>query len=187
VLDRLRVFMHRPLGDDERARLFLVAVAAILLGAAALALIDEPRPAEPAPELRRPVAARPTPEPAPSLAVPSEEGEPQDTASRADVEAAKAAARRFLEGYLPFSYGQASARSLEGAGDELRSRLEAEPPRVPAGERARRPRVLIVQAEGVGAVRAGIVALVADGARRYTVPLELERRRSGWVVTGVGG
>ena len=45
---------------------------------------------------------------------------------------------------------------------------------------------MLVQAHGVGRVRAAVLALVADGARRYTVALELERRRSGWRVTDVG-
>jgi hypothetical protein len=187
VLDRLRVFVHRPLADAERARLFLVAVAAILLGAAALALTDDPEPARE--DRPRPAAARASDEPVAALEIPSEEGDPPAAAeaSRSDVEAARAAARRFLAGYLPFTYGQAGPRAIEGAGDDLRRRLEAEPPRVPAGEHRRRPRVVLVQANGVGDVRAAIVALVSDGARRYTVPLELERRRSGWIVTAVGG
>jgi hypothetical protein len=33
---------------------------------------------------------------------------------------------------------------------------------------------------------AGMRAQIADGARRYTVPLELERTAAGWVVTELG-
>jgi hypothetical protein len=32
-----------------------------------------------------------------------------------------------------------------------------------------------------------LLALVADGARRYSIALELARRGSGWLVTHVGG
>jgi len=56
---------------------------------------------------------------------------------------------------------------------------------VPARERNRRTHVVLVQPNG--RVRAGMIALIDDGARRYTVALELTRRRSGWLVTDVGG
>jgi hypothetical protein len=46
--------------------------------------------------------------------------------------------------------------------------------------------VVLVQSNGVGRVRAELVALVGDGARRYTVPLELTRGPAGWKVTAVG-
>jgi hypothetical protein len=184
VIDRLRIALNRPLADADRARLFLVAVAAIVLGAAALALIDDP--AEPAGDrLPRAVAIEPA-DPEAALALPSEEGNPPAAPSRADVATAKAAARRFLAGYLPYSYGQASPRAIEAVSDGLRERLAAEPPRVPEAERRRRPRLVLVQAHAVGEVRAAMLALVTDGARRYTVDLELERRRSGWRVTSVG-
>jgi hypothetical protein len=189
VLDRLRAFLNRPLEDAERARLFLVAVVAIALGAVALALMDDPGTGQPGPASGRPAASSATAEPVASLELPSEEGEPPAAAesTRADVEAARTVARRFLAGYLPFSYGQAGTHAIEDASDELRRRLAAEPPRVPVSERRRRPRVLLVQANGVGEVRAAVVALIADGARRYTVPVELERRSSGWIVTSAGG
>jgi hypothetical protein len=44
-----------------------------------------------------------------------------------------------------------------------------------------------VQAESVGKARAALLALVGDGARRYSIALELARRGSGWLVTHVGG
>jgi hypothetical protein len=58
--------------------------------------------------------------------------------------------------------------------------------RVPPAVRRRHSRVLLVQSEDVRRTRAAITALVADGAHRYTVELELERGRSGWTVTNVG-
>jgi hypothetical protein len=184
VIDRLRVVLNRPLADADRARLFLVAVVAIVAGAAVLASIDDP--AEPEPDrVPRAVAVEPA-APEAALALPSEEGDPPAGASRADVASAKAAARRFLDGYLPYSYGQASPRAIQAVADGLRERLATEPPRVPGAERRRRPRLLLIQAHGVGEVRAAMLALVTDGARRYTVALELERRRSGWRVTSVG-
>jgi hypothetical protein len=189
VIDRVRVFMHRPLADSDRARLFLVAVVAIVLGAAVLALLDDPPSREPD-RARPPGAAAPARADASALALalPSEEGDPPAAAeaSPGDVRAAKLATRRFVTGYLRFSYGQARTGAIDSVSDELRRRLETEPPRVPPSERARQPRIVLVQAEGVSDVRASTLALVSDGARRYTVRLELERRRSGWLVTDVG-
>jgi hypothetical protein len=196
VLDRLRVFLNRPLTDADRPRLFGLAVTVILLVALAFAVLaasdDAPpatRPATQSPSPSRSAAPlEPAPAPPAPAEVPSEEGEPSDAlaASRADVTDAKRAARRFLAGYLPYSYGRRSARDIAGATPELRAELTRERPRAPAGERYRRPRIVLLQTEGVGRERAGILALVSDGKRRYTVPLELARIRAGWRVTDVG-
>ena len=78
------------------------------------------------------------------------------------------------------------AGRIAAASDALRRRLAARPPRVPARERHRRPHVVLVQSNGVGRGRAELVALIRDGTRRYTVPLELTRGRAGWTVTAVG-
>jgi hypothetical protein len=123
-----------------------------------------------------------------SFEAPSEEGHPRQDlrGSRAEVASAKAAAQRFLAGYLPYSYGERGARRIPAATAELRRQLAANRPRVPARERRRRPRVVLVQSNGVSHVRADLVALVDDGARRYTVPLELAREKAGWRVTAVG-
>ena len=65
--------------------------------------------------------------------------------------AAKRAARRFLAGYLAYSYGHAIApRRIRAASARLRAQLAAEPPRVPPRERRRHPRVVLVQINGVG-------------------------------------
>jgi hypothetical protein len=55
----------------------------------------------------------------------------------------------------------------------------------PLGDRDR-ARLVLLHADGAGKRAAAVVALVADGARRYTLPLELERARAGWRVTRVG-
>jgi hypothetical protein len=194
VIDRLRVFLNRPLRDGERGRLFVVALTVILAGAGSFALLDRPaaRPqsaaprSSPAPRPASPIALRSGNEV--SLDAPSEEGSPRKEleGSRADVASAKRAARRFLAGYLAYSYGRQRARRISSASHALRRRLATRPPRVPARERRRHARVLLVQSNGVGRVRAELLALVRDGARRYTVPLELARGRAGWTVIAVG-
>ena len=194
MIDRLRVLLNRPLRDTDRRRLFVAAVAVIVLGAGALALLDGPAP-HPQLEARSsspaPPSAQPTDVPAEdaaSVEAPSEERSPRPEleSSRADVAATKRAARRFLAGYLAYTYGRRSARRIASASAQLRRRLAAHPPRVPPGERRRRPRVVLVQSNAVGRVRAELAAVVRDGARRYTVPLELTRGRAGWKVTAVG-
>jgi hypothetical protein len=102
------------------------------------------------------------------------------------VRQSKRAARRFLAGYLPYAYGRASVGEIRAVSDRLRRRLARDRPRVWARERRRRPRTELLQAEGVSRRHAHVAALVSDGARRYTVPLELERSSAGWTVTDVG-
>jgi hypothetical protein len=179
VVDRLRAFLNRPLRDSDRPRLFAMAAAAIVAVAAAFALLDDAGPTRAAapPERRTP------PEPPPSLPEPPAE-RPTSPAGRADVAQIKRAARRFLAGYLPYTYG--ADRSIEGATAQLRRRLARERPRVPAAERRRRPRIEHLQTEGATRRRAEAIAIVEDGARRYTVPLELSRTAAGWRVTAVG-
>ncbi len=45
---------------------------------------------------------------------------------------------------------------------------------------------MLLQTNGVNGERAELVALVRDGRRRYSVPLELANTPSGWLVTGLG-
>ena len=189
MLDRLRLFVGRPLTDADRPRLFGLAVAVILLAAFALTVLrDEGQ----APQATRPSATPAQPastEPAAAAAeAPSEEGEPPEAlaASRADVAEAKRAARRFLAGYLPYSYGHRAPDDIRAVTPQLRAELASERPRAPAGAHRRCPRIVLLQTEGAGREHAGILALVNDGERRYTVPLELARLEAGWRVTDVG-
>jgi hypothetical protein len=195
VVDRVRAFLNRPLRDSDRPRLFAIAVALVLAAAALLAMLDDPgspradaEPAEPSPLPADPRPSAANSEPLVSAEAPSEEANPPAAlkASSAHVTQARRAARRFLAGYLPYAYGRRDARQIAHASPQLRRRLANERPRVPAAERRRRPRLLLLQADSVGRLRAGMRALVGDGARRYTVPLELERTAAGWVVTDLG-
>jgi hypothetical protein len=199
VIDRLHALLHRPLGEGERRRVFALAVAVILSAAGALALIDEPASRAPAAPPPPQPAATPAPivSPAPSAPAdrrpPSEEGDVTGTAvaAPADVAAAKRAARSFLAAYLPYSYGQRSAAArLPAASASLVRRLRRDRPRVPRDVRRREPRVVLLHADGAGPTQAGVVALIGDGARRYSLPLELELElageRAGWRVIRVG-
>ena len=195
MIDSLRLLVNRPLRDGDRTRLFALAVTVIGAAAAAFALLEHPAPAPvpAAPPASAPAPAR-TPTPAPAATPtppavrerPSEEGDVTAAVSRPHVHAAKRAAGRFLAGYLPYSYGQRRARAITAASPKLQRRLARERPRVPVRERVRHARAMLLQADGVDGARAGMVALVSDGARTYTVALELRRGRAGWRVTRVG-
>jgi hypothetical protein len=201
MIDDLRRAWRRALTARARRRLLAVAALVVLAAAAlvilaaalVLALIDEPEPARRAP---LPPTGSGHERPARSVAVPAdadavrpgEEGHSgAAVASRGRVQAARLAALRFLAGYVPYRYGQRSARSIPNAGHALRRRLAAHAPRVPARERRRRSRIVLIHGDGVGSRRAGMVALVDDGARQYTVALELVRARRGWQVIDVSG
>jgi hypothetical protein len=194
VIDRLAAFMQRPLRDAERPRLFALAVVVLLAGAAVLALLDRPAADSAPPPASR--APDPTPEarlpeelaPAAATEPPSEEGRLRaDTAaSRTQIAAAKRAARRFLAAYLAYSYGRRGADVIPNASGRLRARLVRARPRVPPGVRKRRPHIVLLHAHGVAPRSGELVALVSDGARSYSVRLELERAPAGWRVVDVG-
>jgi hypothetical protein len=119
---------------------------------------------------------------------PSEESRPNASleVSHHELGEIKHTARAFLAGYLPFSYGRGSERRIRAASARLRARLAAERPRVPARERRRRARVVLLQLDGAGRTWAGVMALVDDRARRYSVALTLARVGRVWQVTRVG-
>lgn len=194
MLDRLRLFANAPIADGDRPRLFAIVVVLILGAVATLALLDDAGPAP------RPAAAPverelgddpggPLPELAPPATpqAPSEESDPPANlrASAEDVARSKLAARRFLKRYLPYAYGRSSASKLTAATPELRAQLARERPRVPATERRRRARVELLQSDSVTRERAELLAVIDDGARRYTVDLQLANTPTGWLVTSL--
>jgi hypothetical protein len=197
VIDRARIALNRPLEDGDRPGLFAMAVASIVGGALILSVIGRapPRPAKPA-EHRAPVptgtpqapAAVTSPAQVEQTGPPSEESEPNAglEISRSELRIVKRTARRFLLDYLPFTYGRGSARNIRAASARLRAELAADPPRVPPRERRQRPRVVLLQLDGAGRTWAGVVALVDDGARRYSVALTLARIGRAWQVTRAG-
>jgi hypothetical protein len=195
VVDQLRLLWNRPLRDGDRRRLFAIAVVFIAAAAVLLTLHGQPdAPDGHAIEPRLPPIASSSPvtlsfplaAATAEQSAPSEEGDPTAarTASAADVAASERAARAFLAGYLPFTYGHAV--HLRAATAALRHTLRSHPPRVPRAERRRHPRVVALQTDGVSRELAQLTALVDDGARRYTVTLELAHRGTGWLVTGLG-
>jgi hypothetical protein len=111
--------------------------------------------------------------------------DPAPRASRRTANAVKAAAERFLAGFVPYSYGQASGRRIGSAGAALAASLAASPPRVPPAKRRLRPRVAKVSFAGEAAGRAFVLATVDDGHARYPLTLTLARVRRGWLVTEV--
>ena len=111
---------------------------------------------------------------------------PSRRVTTADVRGVKRTARRFLIGYLAYSYGQRDARTLRATTSALRRRLAEQPPRVRRRDRRRRARVELLQTEAIAADRISLLALVDDGARRYSVQLALEPRDERWLVTNVG-
>jgi hypothetical protein len=105
-----------------------------------------------------------------------------------EARAATAAARAFLDGYLPYSYGRAQARRIRAAAISLLRELEASPPRVPASVAQARPQLISVRAEAAtGDSNVDVVAVVEDGRRRYRIPLAVRHAGNRWIVTAVRG
>src|SRR5205814_556419 len=96
------------------------------------------------------------------------------------------AARGFLAGYLPYTYGQAPAERIRNAAPALRRALERAPLVVPAPVRRLHPRLVSLTLEADGPARALATALVDDAAQPpYPVFARLRRGPAGWRVVGV--
>jgi hypothetical protein len=196
VVDQLRLFLNQPLRDADRPRLFAVAVVVIIAAGGLLALLHDPAPAR----HHGPGAASaptavaggglpaPTAIPSQTPVAASEKGRPaaSSAGSRADVATAKRAARQFVSAYLPYSYGHGRPTRIPAATAALSRRLTRARPRVPARERRLHPRLVLLQSDAVGHRHAQLLALIDDGARRYTLQLELSRSRGSWTVADVG-
>jgi hypothetical protein len=103
------------------------------------------------------------------------------------VRDAKTAARQFLAGYLPYSYGRRDARTIRSVSPSLRNALVRQAPRVPPAlaEKAR-PRLLRLDASGIPTARQlTLLAHIDDGESRYVALLTLQRRGDRWVVSQV--
>ena len=164
-------------------RLAVMSLAVIATGAVLmLATRADPPTRRVAAAARPPVAA--------SASDPALDSAPTRRPSRrvttADVRRAKHAARRFLIGYLAYSYGRRDARDLRATTPQLRRRLAEQPPRVRRRDRRRHAGVELLQTESTAADRISLLALVDDGARRYSVQFALEPRDERWLVTHVG-
>ena len=106
---------------------------------------------------------------------------------RRAVRAASAAARRFLSGYLPYSYGRRDAHTISSATPALRNTLARQAPRVPPALAAKaRPRLVgSPQMSGIAGGRVILLARIDDGQSRYVALLTVRQRGNQWAVSQV--
>ena len=169
--------------DADRRRLAIISLAAIATGAVIMLATRADPPARPtARAVRTPAAVTATQ--APLRATPTPASPRHVTV--ADVRSAKRIARRFLAGYLAYTYGRRQARAIPATTAVLRRALADQPPRVRRRDRRRRLYVELLQADALAADQINLVALVDDRKRRYQVRLTLEPRDGRWLVTDVG-
>jgi hypothetical protein len=116
----------------------------------------------------------------------SETGQVTATQRRA-VREASSAARRFLAGYLPYSYGRRNARTIGSASPALRDTLARQAPRVPPAlaEKARPRLVGRLRVSGIDGRRVILLARINDGQSTYVALLTLHRQGNRWAVTQV--
>ncbi|MGO9899884.1 MAG: hypothetical protein ACLP0J_09370 [Solirubrobacteraceae bacterium] len=95
------------------------------------------------------------------------------------------AARAFMADYLPFSYGQAPASSIQAATSQEREDLEANPPQVPAAVHRRHPRVAGVRLRPYAAGEWQVTVTVTDGTLSYPIVVVLGDLPAGWEVMAI--
>jgi hypothetical protein len=103
------------------------------------------------------------------------------------VREASEAARRFLAGYLPYSYGRRPASSISSVTADLRRELVRHTPRVPPALAAKaRPRLEgKPRLSGIAADQVILLARIDDGQSRYAALLTVQRRGHRWAVSQV--
>ena len=99
--------------------------------------------------------------------------------------AAEAAARAFLNGYLPWLYGRAPLRTITDATSGLLADLKTHPPRVPPAMQSLRPKVAAIAMQRRGR---GWQALpnINDENETYELVLTVTPTHRRWLVSTVG-
>lgn len=171
----LRALAGRPIAERERRVAFWVTAAILACAAAVLLLLpgDE-------------TALAPPPEPAAQA-----DGAAASRAARqapaAPLARPLAAARRFLNGYLPFVYGHGTAQAIPATAPSLRDRLAASRLRVPPAASKRHPRVVGLDGRRLAAGGTLVTATIADGGpATYPISLTLARLNGRWLVVTEG-
>jgi hypothetical protein len=115
-----------------------------------------------------------------ALALPGPPAPPPPAGSKAP----ERAARVFLDGYLPWLYGQGSLRAIHGATANLVVGLQRRPPRVPLTVRSLHPKLVALALQHH---RAGWQALpnITDGRESYELVLTITQTRGRWLISGV--
>ena len=115
----------------------------------------------------------------------SEVGQMSAAQKRA-VRDASTAARSFLAGYLPYSYGRRPASSINSVTPDLRRELARHTPRVPPALAAKaRPRLEGLKLSGITDGRVILLARIDDGQSRYAALLTVQRQGQRWAVSQV--
>ncbi len=104
------------------------------------------------------------------------------------IPAVRAAAERFMAGYLSYVYGHTPASRVQGASASFSRSLEADPRRVPPGVRALKARVVALRSAPAPVGLVGVSALINDGGLvDYPIGLLLSSKDGRLLVTGLAG
>jgi hypothetical protein len=166
---------HRPIAEQER-RTAMAAVVVLLTAIGVLLTLGQP--ASQASHIAHP----------PShgwQAVPDTTAQLDPPALAAEAEGV---ARRFLAGYLAYTYGHARASQIADAGRSLIHSLQERPAHVPPAARARHPKVIALQSTAAPAGQLGVRAVVNDGGLiDFPIDLTLASQDGRLLVTGLDG
>lgn len=120
----------------------------------------------------------------PATGAPTEPDRPLPERVAPEERVALRAARQFLAGYLPYSYGRGPASRIAAAAPPLREQLRRAPPRVPAEDRTLEPRVVGLElASSNGDLGIDLTADIDDGRRRYSLTIAVRPAGDRWLVT----
>lgn len=116
----------------------------------------------------------------------SEDTAPPSAVQRVARDHAKRAAHTFLDGYLPYSYGQRPGTEIRRASPALRRALIGQPPRVSAPRsHVAPPRLRSIRVSGLSRHRVYLLAQITDGQATYATSLTVQRQERRWLVREV--
>ncbi len=170
----------RPLAESERGTA-MATVTVLLIAAAILLALSRPG------DQPRRTSQR---HPAPSVlqSAPSSRPRAAESGPAPLTPVVARAADLFLAGYLGYLYGHTPASQVKGATPALIRSLQADPPRVSPGMRARQAHVLALHTTPAPSGLVGVSALVTDGGPvDYSIGLLLASRGGGLLVSGLDG
>lgn len=200
------------MSERARTQMFLAAVA-VIAGVVALMLLVIPRNDPPGP--RSPTTGPQAPRRAIIQGAPTAQAEPSATTTRSSstttapaaegdaaapqadprptrrTRAAERDARAFVAAFLHYEVGDLSApvkRAIRSrATEDLARTLLNDPPRVPAGDRAARGRLLAISGgQELDDGRVQTAASIRRGGQRSAMVLTLVARGGRWLVSQVG-
>lgn len=167
-MSRFQQIADRPIGESERRGAFLGAASVLIVAAVVLLVLPAGHRGDEDSDLAAAVSRE---------TVLAEISRPP---------APKSAARRFVDSYLRFAYGQGDSKSIGSVTPELLAKLTESHERVAPAAKTRDARVTDLDVRYVASGQATAAATVEVDGVSFPITMKLGVRGDRWLVESVG-